>query len=192
VTAAPPPKRPVLDVGIRPVVVMAVRLLVSAVAVLLVYYLVPVQVDPSRSDIPFLILHIALFAVIAGVQVPAITRSKYPGMRAMEATVLTVLIYVALFARIYLSASAGDHAAFSVPLNHNTALYFTVTVFATVGFGDVVATTEPTQLLVTVQMLLNLVVLGVVINGLFTVGKEGMARKVEEAGGVTPRPGPDR
>lgn len=191
-TAAPPPIRPVMaEVGIRPVVVMVVRLLVSTVAVLLVYYLVPVQTDPSRSDVPYLILQIGLFAVIAAVQVLAITRSRYPGLRAVEAMVVTVVIYVALFARIYLSAFAGDQEAFNVPLTHSVALYFTVTVFSTVGFGDVVATTEPTQLLVTAQMLLNLVVLGVVIRGLLTVGKRGMARKAEEAGGGTPKPSPD-
>ena len=40
------------------------------------------------------------------------------------------------------------------------ALYFTVTVFATVGFGDIVATTQLARLVVTVQMILDLGVLG--------------------------------
>ena len=46
--------------------------------------------------------------------------------------------------------SAGN---FSQPLNHTDALYFTVTVFATVGFGDITATTEAARLVVTGQMI---------------------------------------
>jgi hypothetical protein len=36
------------------------------------------------------------------------------------------------------------------------AMYFTVTVFSTVGFGDITAKTDLARTLVTVQMLVNL------------------------------------
>jgi voltage-gated potassium channel len=39
-------------------------------------------------------------------------------------------------------------------------LYFTVTVFSTVGFGDIFPASEAARLLVTAQMILNLIVLG--------------------------------
>jgi hypothetical protein len=39
-------------------------------------------------------------------------------------------------------------------------LYFTVTVFATVGFGDITATTELTRALVTGQMVSGIVIVG--------------------------------
>ena len=45
-------------------------------------------------------------------------------------------------------------------LTRTDSLYFTVTVFATVGFGDIIATSQTARLLVTVQMILDLVVLG--------------------------------
>ena len=35
-----------------------------------------------------------------------------------------------------------SRGSFTQPLDHTTALYFTVTVFATVGFGDIVAATD--------------------------------------------------
>ena len=113
----------------------------------------------------------ALFGVIVGVQLPLIARSRYPGLRAVEAMALSVLIFLTLFARLYLSADAGDHAAFSQTLDHTTALYFTITVFATVGFGDIVAQTQAAMLLVSVQMLLDLVVLGVVVRLLLIAGQ---------------------
>jgi hypothetical protein len=55
----------------------------------------------------------------------------------------------------------ADLSNFNVQsLTRTDALYFTVTVFTTVGFGDIVATTQVARLVVTVQMILDLVVLG--------------------------------
>jgi voltage-gated potassium channel Kch len=51
-------------------------------------------------------------------------------------------------------------STFSEPLTRTDALYFTVTTFATVGFGDVVPRTETVRLLVSGQILLDLVILG--------------------------------
>ena len=94
--------------------------------------------------------------------------------------VLSVMIFLTLFARLYLSADAGDHSAFSESLDRTTALYFTITVFATVGFGDIVAQTQSAKLLVSVQMLLDLVVLGVVVRLLFIAGQRGVQRKMQD------------
>ena len=46
-------------------------------------------------------------------------------------------------------------------MTRTNALYFTVTVFTTVGFGDITAQTDAAWLLVTGQMVLDLIVLGV-------------------------------
>ncbi|HKH55331.1 MAG TPA: ion channel [Propionibacteriaceae bacterium] len=50
-------------------------------------------------------------------------------------------------------------------------------VFATVGFGDIVAQTNDMRMLVTVQMLLNLAVLGLMIRLLTTAAQRGVARR---------------
>ena len=55
------------------------------------------------------------------------------------------------------------------------ALYFTVTVFSTVGFGDIVAVSQPARLVVTVQMLLDLLALGLVVRAF--VGAVQFARQ---------------
>lgn len=46
-------------------------------------------------------------------------------------------------------------------------LCFTVTVFATVGFGEIVATSQTVRGMVTVQMILDLVVIGAVVKVFF-------------------------
>ena len=45
-------------------------------------------------------------------------------------------------------------------LTRTDTLYFTVTVFATVGFGDISPASQAARLVVTAQMILNLIVLG--------------------------------
>ena len=49
---------------------------------------------------------------------------------------------------------------FSQPLSRTDAIYFTVTVFATVGFGDITAKTEAARLVVTGQMITDLIAIG--------------------------------
>ena len=97
-----------------------------------------------------------------------------------------------LFARIYLTNSLNDQSAFTEPLNLVTALYFTVTVFASVGFGDIYPETDSMRMLVTAQMLLNLIVFGVVIRLLASAARRGVggaaARPRRRAG---PRPRAD-
>ena len=67
--------------------------------------------------------------------------------------------------------------AFSQPLTRTDALYFTVTVFSTVGFGDITAKAESARLVVTGQMIADLIVLGVAIK--IIVGAVGRTRQQE-------------
>lgn len=150
---------------------VTLRLTVSIGLLLAAYYLIPTSSSEDNSDLPWLVLELVVFGVVVGIQVPAILRSKYPIMRAIEALAVTIALFLLIFARIYLSNSLGDPAAFTQQLDHTTALYFTVTVFTTVGFGDIVATTNSMKLLVTVQMLLNLVVIGLVIRLITSTAK---------------------
>ena len=50
-------------------------------------------------------------------------------------------------------------ASFTEPLTRTDALYFTVTVFSTVGFGDISPKSEAARVVLIVQMLADLVLL---------------------------------
>ena len=150
-------------------VVLAVTLLCAT------YFMVPTR-RPSYG-VPWVVLQLLVFLVVVGAQVPAIIRSRNPVLRAIEALAVLVPVYLLIFARIYLENSLADPSGFNRPLDHVTALYFTVTVFATVGFGDIVASSQSMMLLVTVQMILNLVVLGLGIRLLTSAARRGIARR---------------
>ena len=141
------------------------------------YFLIPTKNVGQGSDLPWLILALGIFAAVAALQIPAIVSAPYPIVRAVGTMAMLVSLYILIFARIYLSISLGDPLVFNRPLDTVTALYFTVTVFATVGFGDIVAQSNGTMLLVTFQMLLNLAVIGTLIRLVTTAAQHGVARR---------------
>jgi hypothetical protein len=172
-TELPTSDRPTLRTGLLAIL----RAALSVAALCAAYFLIPTRSGDAGSDWPWLILSMCVFGVIVGIQVPAITRARYPVLRAVETLAILIPVYLVIFARIYLSTSLADASAFNEPLTTVTALYFTVTVFASVGFGDIVAHSDSMRLVVTLQMLLNLVVFGVVIRLLASAARRGVARR---------------
>ncbi|MCL3837111.1 potassium channel family protein [Aeromicrobium duanguangcaii] len=141
--------------------IAAVRIAVSLAALAAAYWLVPLR--SAGTEFTGLAVALVVFGAVAAVQVPLIVRATHPTIRAVEALSLVVPVFLVIFARTYLAASTNDPAAFNEPLTRTDALYFTVTCLATVGFGDIVPVTQPMRLLVTAQILLDLVLIGVVV-----------------------------
>ena len=136
------------------------RALGSAVALVAIYYLLPLDHSARWVAIAMLMIGlVALFGLIA-YQVRAIVTSPFPVLRAVEALAISLPLFLLLFASTYVVLAALAHGSFNQPMNHTNALYFTVTVFATVGFGDITAQTETARLLVTGQMITDLIILG--------------------------------
>jgi voltage-gated potassium channel len=104
---------------------------------------------------------LVLAAVVAW-QIIAVMRSPYPRLRAVEAVAVSVPLLIILFASAYVAMSGADERSFTEHLTRLDAVYFTVTVLATVGFGDISATTAASRALVTVQMLADLLLIGVI------------------------------
>ncbi|MEU5634145.1 potassium channel family protein [Streptomyces rishiriensis] len=90
-------------------------------------------------------------------------RSSGPGVRAVEALATSVPFFLLLFAATYVSIASVTPGSFGGHLSHTDGLYFTVTVFSTVGFGDITAKTEGARLVVTAQMLADLIILGLAV-----------------------------
>ena len=61
-------------------------------------------------------------------------------------------LFLLIFAAVYELLSGTDPHAFSETLSRTDSLYFVVTVFATVGFGDITAVSQSARVIVTVQM----------------------------------------
>ena len=93
------------------------------------------------------------------VEVRAIVGSRYSGLRAAEALGLILPLFLVLFASAYFAMERASAASFTEPMTRTDALYFTVTVFSTVGFGDITKS-ETARVVLIVQMLADLAFLG--------------------------------
>ena len=134
----------------------------AVTAVLLAaYYLLPLD---RLAEVPIgisLAVGLLALATVAAFQVRAVIRSRHPAVRAVEALSVTAPLFLLLFAAAYYLMAKADASAFNVhTLTRTDALYFTVTIFSTVGFGDINPTSQAARVLVMVQMVLDLILLG--------------------------------
>ncbi len=86
-------------------------------------------------------------------------------------------MFLVLFSSTYFLLAQAVPGSFTESMNRTDALYFTVTVFATVGFGDIAPVTGTGRVLTTVQMIADLIVVGVIAKALFGAVRIGMRRR---------------
>lgn len=166
----------------RGVALGLLRALATTSGLVVAYYLAPLGREPGTWLWAVIVGGIVALAALTVHQVRAILRATHPGVRAVEALATTVPMFLLLFAAAYFLMSHADNGNFNVDtLSRTDALYFTVTVFATVGFGDIVPTSQVARLVVTAQMVLNLVVLGLVVRVI--IGAAQQARRGHADGG---------
>ena len=142
---------------------MVARALLTSAALVVLYYRLPLTGALDASAVAVLAAGLLVFAVITAWQVRAILRSPYPALRAVQALAAAIPLFLVLFASAYLRIAAAQAEAFSEPLSKTSALYFTITVFSTVGFGDITPRSEAARIATMVQMAADLVVVGLVV-----------------------------
>ncbi len=138
----------------------------SATTIVLIaaYYLLPLDRLSGVSLAVSLVVGLLALAGIAAYQVRAIIRHPHSAVRAIEALAITVPLFLLLFAATYFLMAQANTDNFNIhSLTRTDSLYFTITVFATVGFGDISATSQAARIAVMTQMILNLLVLGLLV-----------------------------
>jgi voltage-gated potassium channel len=154
-----------------------VRVIVSVTALVTLYYLLPLDHSSTRVAVTILLIGLTGFIALVILHVRLIVRSQFPGLRAVEALAISVPLFLLLFAATYVVLAAISAANFGEHLSHTDGLYFTVTVFSTVGFGDITAKTQTARLVVTGQMITDLIVLGIAIKVTVSAVKRGRAER---------------
>jgi ion channel len=160
------------------VVLLAVVRPVLTVAVLLTaYYLLPVDRELTWWTFAGLAGGLSLIVVIVVWQYRMIMRARYPTLRGIDVLALTIPLYLVIFANVYFILAHSEPDSFTEPLTRTDALYFVLTVFATVGFGDITPVTHTARVLVTGQLAGNLLVIGVALRVITTAVQLGRKRK---------------
>ncbi len=135
----------------------------------------PVRDDRTGGDsIVRPVIGIAAFIVVLALELHGVKRDEVPGLRTIQVLGLTIPLFLVVFATVYLSLSQSSTSHFSEPLDHTGALYLVITVFSTVGFGDITPETDGARIVVSIQMLLDLVVIGAVVRLLVNAAKSGL------------------
>jgi len=154
------------------------RAAVSCAALLVLFYKLPLTRWSNGSTGFEMAVALCALTGTAAWQLRAVVRSPYPAIRATQSLAVTVPLFLILFAATYYTTDANHPSSFSQGLTRSDALYFTVTVFSTVGFGDITPTAETARIVVTVQMLLDLVVLGLGIQVVLGAVRRGRGETV--------------
>jgi len=164
-----------LRLGLRAVL----RVFASVAAVLLAYYWIPAGDGrgSTASAVFFVGVGLVAFGFVFYQQVVRVGRADHPVIRAVEALASVLALFLCLFAIVYYSASVNDSSLFSEPLNRTDALYYTVTVFSTVGFGDITPIGTPERVITMVQMLLDVTFLALLVRILTMVTQQTLQKR---------------
>jgi voltage-gated potassium channel len=152
----------------------------SAVPLLTLYYLAPLDGPLDISTLIGFALGLVAFTLVIIWQVRAIASSDAPRLRTVRAVVIGVSTLLVVFAATYSVISNSRPDSFSEPLSRTDALYFTVTVFATVGFGDIAPRTDLARIVTMVQMITGLIAVGLLGKIVLAAMQKGLRRQEDE------------
>lgn len=155
-----------------------VRPILTAIVLLVLYFVVPLT-EFDGSSLLLLAGVLVAFGIVATWQVLKILDSDRPVLQGVEALAAATPLYLLGYSAVYDVIAATYPNSFSESLSKMGALYFTVTVFATVGFGDITAITDAARAVVTVQIVLNLAVIGLGGRILYAAIDQSRSRKAQ-------------
>jgi voltage-gated potassium channel len=170
----------------RRVFATLLRALASTVGLVAIYYLLPLDTTSIRVAVGMLAFGLVALVGLVAFQVRSIIRARHPALRAVGALATSIPLFLLLFAATYFVLGGISEANFSEPLTRTDALYFTVTVFTTVGFGDIVATTEGARVVVMGQMVTGIVIIGLGARIIVDAVKRGQRRQPVPESADTP------
>ncbi|MEO8330763.1 MAG: potassium channel family protein [Candidatus Nanopelagicales bacterium] len=140
------------------------RMVAAIVGIIGAYCLVPLGADDLKLDVwPAAFLGLGLFVWVLVRQLRKIEHADYPVLRAAETIALFVALFLTIFAASAVAIETSTPGSFSEPLTRVDGFYYAVSTLATVGFGDIHPVSQSARLVAIVQMLGNLLLLGVAV-----------------------------
>ncbi|MFF7792884.1 ion channel [Streptomyces sp. NPDC007991] len=158
-------------------VVAVARSALIAAGLVTAYYLLPLDERDAAGASVILVCGLAAVLLVFGWEVRAILRSPHPRLRAVEALTVTVAMFLVLFASGYYLLDHSATGSFSEPLTRTDALYFTLTTFSTVGYGDITARSQTGRVMTMAQMAGGLLLVGVAARVLTGAVQAGLRRR---------------
>jgi hypothetical protein len=163
----------------RVLLVPLLRAVAVTVIVFTLYFTLPFDKASEFNSAAALFIGLVAVAALLAWQTRAIVHDPHPRARAFEALTTSFPIAVLVFATTYFLMGQADPENFTQPLSRVDALYFTVVTFATVGFGDITPVAELARITVTIQIVVDLILVGLVVRVFIQSVQRGLARRDE-------------
>lgn len=152
----------------------ALRVVGLAVALTLVYLVVPLQNDLWWVGLIVGTVALVAIAPFAVRRAGAVSGAEQPVIAAVEAITLVFAMLVFGFSSVFLAINRGDGEFVGMSTKVD-AVYFTVTTMSTVGFGDIHASGQLARLAVTVQIVFDLSLLAMAVRLLVNAARRRTA-----------------
>jgi voltage-gated potassium channel len=149
------------------------------------FYVLPIGHESGLRAGVRLGLDVALVGAVFAWQIRRISMAALPELRAVEALGIVIALFLVLFSGIYLAMSRQSVLTFTQSLDQTRALYFTISVFSTVGFGDITPRTDAARLVVSAQMLLDLALIGAAVRLIFNAARSRITPTGTGSGGAS-------
>jgi hypothetical protein len=186
-----PPRDPVryldLDKPARrhEIVHVILHAVITWALLLLVYAVAPLNGVFGGGEVVRCVVAVLVLTLVSIREARAIVRSRIPQSRAIMALSTMAAMLVVVFSSLYLGLETSQPGSFTEGLGHIGSLYFTITTLTSVGFGDISPVTDLARVIVSVQMLFDLILLGGIVRILAQAARRTLTnadRRAEEAG----------
>lgn len=131
----------------------------AACVMLIAYFLLPFNQKSDWNVLGSVVGALLLLAFCLW-EIRSFLHATYPLAAALEMLAALVMLYLISFSTVYFIFSDYDPGSFNEHLTRMDALYFCLTVFTTTGFGDIDALTQGARIAVSIQMVSNLILIG--------------------------------
>jgi hypothetical protein len=160
------------------------RFLATFCGVIAAYYVLPfADASSDAQAVASLLIGAALFVGLMLWEVRRIVRADLPELRSVEAIAVAVPFFLTIYAGAYVTLSELSPGSFTQPLNRTAALYYSIVTFGTVGYGDIAPVSDLARILVSTQVLGDLVFIALVLRIVAGAARAGLQRRGEPADG---------
>jgi voltage-gated potassium channel len=156
--------------------IAAIRSFASVAVLVTAYFLLPfTRLLNGRLIVEF-VAGVLIVIIVLISQTVLTLRSRYPLLRSVEAMATSIPLFLVVFSTTHYLVNELNPGSYSEPMTRFDALYFTMSTFATVGFGDITAISVPARFVTLVQMIGGLILIGVVARVLIGTARLRMDR----------------
>jgi Ion channel len=174
------------DIRRRKIAFLIVRSLLVTTIIVTAYFTLPFSRSLGAGPIAGIVVGLVVVATALTLQIRATMRSPFPGMRAVEALTSTGPLFLILFATAHYLIEHNTAGSYTQTMTRLDALYFTLTVFTTVGFGDIAPVSELARTVTMLQMIGDVLLIFVIARVLFGAVKVGIARRSRSTSETSP------